>query len=62
MDELVKQIILGAPNVAVALAALWWASQRIDKMIDAQAKLIDALLEMCAENIRLSKELPNTDE
>jgi hypothetical protein len=65
MDELLKTIILGAPNVAVAVAALYWASQRIDKMIDQQSKLIDALLVMCAENKALSAELgklPNADE
>ena len=50
MDELIKTMILGAPNLSVAIFALYWSAQRIDKMIEAQTKLIDALLLMCAEN------------
>lgn len=55
MDEILKQVILGAPNVAVAIAALWWASRLIERQVTAQEKLVDQLLEMCKRNEALSE-------
>lgn len=53
MDELLKTIILGAPNVAVAIAALWWASRVIERMVAAQERLIDQLIDLCRKNEEL---------
>jgi len=56
VDELLKQIILGAPNLAVGVGALWWASRLIERMIASQEKLVDQLMSMCAENTELKVE------
>lgn len=57
MDEILKTVILNAPNVAVAIAALWWASKLIERMVAAQEKLVDQLLEMCQRNANLSEQV-----
>jgi hypothetical protein len=44
MDELIKTIILGAPNLAVALYVLYRQQKTIDALLEAQTKLIDRLL------------------
>ncbi len=41
MDELVRTMILNAPNVAVALAALYWLSKRMDRMFDMMERLVE---------------------
>ncbi len=46
MDELLKQVITGLPNMAVALLALYWQAQRMDKLIDLQAELIRKYTDM----------------
>jgi hypothetical protein len=60
MDELLKTIILSAPNVAVAIAALYWASRLIERMVVAQEKLIDHLLDLCSRNEELVETLRDT--
>jgi len=57
-DELLKTLVLGAPNVAVALAALWWTSRLIGRMVNAQEKLVTQLLELCARNEELAGHSP----
>lgn len=57
VDDVVKTIILGAPNVAVAIGALYWASKLIERMVAAQETLVNQLLAMCAENGKLRSEL-----
>lgn len=57
MDELLKQIILGAPNTAVAILALVWASRVIDRQIEATGRLVDRLIETLAENDKLKAQL-----
>jgi len=54
MDEILKTVILGAPNVLVAVVALFWASRLIERMVAAQEKLVDQLLDMCKRNELLS--------
>jgi hypothetical protein len=60
MDEIIKTIILGAPNVAVAVAALYWASRLIERMVAAQEKLADQLLDLCSKNEELVETLRDT--
>lgn len=60
MDEILKTVVLGAPNVAVAIMALWWATRLIERMVAAQERLIDALMKKCAEVSALSQEVAKT--
>jgi len=59
MDELLKTVILGAPNVAVALAALYWASKMLERQQAANERLIDRLIEMVDKNEKLQERLAN---
>jgi hypothetical protein len=52
MEAAVTTLLSNMPNIAVALLALWWASQRIDKLLDNQSKLIDQLIELMREHRR----------
>jgi hypothetical protein len=52
MENAVSTMMSNLPNLAVALLALWWASQRIDKLLDNQSKLIDQLIELMREHRR----------
>jgi hypothetical protein len=61
MDEVLKQVILGAPNVAIAILALVWASKVIDRQIDATGKLVDKLIDVLAENDRLKEQIAAKD-
>lgn len=54
LENAITGMIEGLPNMAVALLALYWASNRIDKLLDSQSKLIDALLEMVKESRRMA--------
>jgi len=44
LDELIKTIILGAPNLAVALYVLYRQQKTIDALLEAQNRLVDRLL------------------
>lgn len=44
MDDLLSQIILGAPNLAVAFYVLWRQQKTIDTLLATQERLIDRLL------------------
>ena len=50
MENAVSTMMSNLPNLAVALLALWWASQRIDKLLDHQSKLVDQLIELMREH------------
>lgn len=45
MDDLLTQVIAGAPNLIVALAAIYWLSKRMDKLLDLLIAL--AKKELC---------------
>lgn len=50
MDEFLQQLILGAPNLIVAIAVLLWARENInrkDDYIRAMNERLLALLEEC---------------
>jgi type IV secretory pathway TrbL component len=53
MENAMMTVIQSLPNLAVALLALWWATKRIDTLLDQQSKLVDQLIEMMRENRRL---------
>jgi hypothetical protein len=53
MQDALTMLMSNLPNLAVALLALWWASQRIDKLLDNQSKLIDQLIELMREHRRI---------
>lgn len=57
MDEVLKQVILGAPNVAVAILALLWAGRVIEKQLEATARLVDRLMDVLAENDKLKAQI-----
>lgn len=44
MDELLKTLILGAPNLMVAIYVLWRQEKRIEALLEAQSKLLERLL------------------
>ena len=48
MDELLKQVVAGVPNFAVAALALYWMSKRMDRQLD----LMERLIEQCFEQPR----------
>lgn len=54
LEAAITSLISGAPNLAVALLALWWATKRIDTLLDQQSKLVDQLIEMMRENRRIA--------
>lgn len=61
MDEVIKAVIAGAPNVIVAIAALVWASRAIDRQIEATGRLVDTLVETLVENDRLKQQIAAKD-
>lgn len=54
MENAIMSLIQSLPNIAVALLALWWTTQRIDKLLEHQSRLLDELVEMMRENRRLT--------
>ena len=56
MDELLRSIVLGAPNLGVALIALYFAGRLIERMVAAQEKLVEELLDLCRQNEELVKQ------
>jgi hypothetical protein len=61
MEEVIKQVILGAPNLAVAILALVWSSKVIDRQIEATGRLVDKLIETLAENEDLKAQIAKKD-
>jgi hypothetical protein len=57
MDELAKSVILGAPNLAVALWTLFWAFRALERKDAAMQKLTDALLATITEREKLRAQL-----
>lgn len=53
MEQALMALVESLPNLAIALLALLWASQRIDKLLDQQSKLVDQLIEMMRESRKL---------
>jgi len=60
MDELAKTIILGAPNVAVAIVMLYWATRMVERQIAATERLIDRLMQMIDKNEKLQEQIAST--
>jgi len=60
MDELLKQVIVGAPNVAVALGALWWAGRMLERQQTATERLVDRLIAMVDRNEQLQEQIVST--
>lgn len=57
LDEFIRELVLGAPNLAVAIAALVWCARRINVCLDDQRDAMKALLELLDANDRLAAEL-----
>jgi hypothetical protein len=53
MEQALMTLMESLPNLAIALLALLWASQRIDKLLDQQSRLVDQLIEMMRESRKL---------
>jgi len=43
--DVLSQLVLQLPNLAVAVWSLWWSFQRLEKMIELHQLLIDKLVE-----------------
>lgn len=50
MDELLKQVIAGAPNLIVAIAALYWLSRKLDAILSVLLTLLVDLIKKDAQN------------
>jgi len=51
MDAVFEQVILGAPNLFVALIALYWLSRKLDKVLDILLVLVqDRIAQQQAED------------
>jgi len=57
MDELAKTVILGAPNLVVALWTLFWCFRAIERKQEAYERLTDRLLEVVAQREQLKAQL-----
>jgi hypothetical protein len=49
-DDIIKQVILGAPNFIVALVTIYWCFRSLDKQNEHQRALIDKMLELASIN------------
>jgi len=47
VDELVKQLVLGAPNLVIAIAVLLWARTHIKEKDDEIRRLTDIIIDEC---------------
>lgn len=56
MEQLISQVVSNLPNLAVAVAVLYWQKQTIDQLLAHQRQLLDKLIEMVtrAENVASS--------
>lgn len=54
-DEVIKQVILGAPNFIVALVTIYWCFRALDKMNEHQRALIDKMLELATINKQVAE-------
>jgi len=61
VDELLKTVILGAPNVAVAVAMLYWATKMVERSQAFTERLIDRLMQMIDKNEQLQEQLSHTN-
>lgn len=46
IETLLTDMIAQLPNLAIAVAVLYWQKQTIDKLLDHQRSLLDKMLEM----------------
>lgn len=46
IEELIAQLVLQLPNVAVAIWSLYWSFGRLERMIEVHSNLIDRLLSL----------------
>jgi len=53
MDDLTKTVVLGMPNLAIALWTLYWCFRALDKRDADRTELVRQLLELATENARL---------
>lgn len=60
MDELIKQLVLGAPNLIVAIAVLLWARQHIADRDAEIRRLTDVIIQLCAEEQEADKRKSGT--
>lgn len=57
MDELAKMVIGGAPNLAVALWALFWSFRSLERKQEAYERLTERLLAVVEEREQLKAQL-----
>lgn len=61
LETIITDLIAVLPNLAVALAALYWTTKRIDVLLEHQSKLVDELVEVLKENRAQSAFIRNGD-
>lgn len=42
--DVLSQLLLGLPNLAVAIWSLWWSFRRLEKMAEMHERLIEKLV------------------
>lgn len=57
LDELFKTIVLGAPNLFVALYTIFWSFRALDAERIHRELLINALLDVCVKANSLEERL-----
>jgi hypothetical protein len=55
IETLVGDLIKNLPNLAIAVAVLYWQKQTIDSLLAHQRQLIDKLIEMVSRAERLAE-------
>lgn len=55
MDELLTEILLGAPNLIVALVVIVWMSRKLDRVLDV-------LLTILIEQVDRTEQIPFESE
>jgi hypothetical protein len=55
IEALISDLIKNLPNLAIAVAVLYWQKQTIDSLLAHQRQLIDKLIEMVSRAERLAE-------
>ena len=51
-EKLAEMVIAGAPNLIVALAAIWWLSRKVDQILMVLLTMLEDRIEQDRQNDR----------
>jgi len=60
MDDLITEMIKGAPNVIVAIGVLVWCARALERQQAFTERLIERLMALLEENDQLKAQLKST--